>query len=136
MSFAFLNHLRNNQIVTKWEGEMKIKYGRTRSGKVVEVDWSLEGHKRIVQSYSVFEDWIDRVDALSIFEAFSIRGQRLLTQQDLAEEEGFNDIVDNLQSAMLGEVGQGQQTWTELNLSLDRLSHGRALLFSWYRNGW
>ena len=136
MSFALLNHLRNNQIVTKWEGEMKIRYGRTRSGKVVEVDWTIEGHKRIVQSYSLFEDWVDRVDSLSIFEALSIRGQRLLTQQDLAEEEGFSDIVDHLQRAMVGEMQKEKQAWTELSVSSDRLNHGRTLLFSWFREGW
>ena len=136
MSFALLNHLRNNQIVTKWEGDMQIRYGRTRSGKVVEVDWTIEGHKRIVQSYSLFEDWVDRVDSLSIFEALSSRGQRLLTQQDVAEEEGCRDIVDLFQRAMVGEMQKEKQAWTELSVSSDRLNHGRTLLFSWFREGW
>lgn len=115
---------------------MKIRYGRTRFGKVVEVDWTIEGHKRIAQSHTRFEDWPDRVDALSIFEALCIRGQRLMTQQDLVEEEGLKSIAAYEEGQMLAEVAKGLQTSKELHLSIERVNHGRTLLFSWYREGW
>lgn len=115
---------------------MKIRYGRTRSGKVVEVDWGFEGPIRVVQSWSQFADWSDRFDALCIYEALYIRAHRLTTQQDIAERDGFEKLAQIDHRRMSQDAAKDQIEWTDFAADANRVKHGRGLLFQWYLEGW
>ena len=115
---------------------MKIRYGRTRTGKVVEIDWGIEGTRRVVQSWSQFADWGDRYDALCLYEALYIRAHRLTTQQDIAEREGLEFLSHIEHKRMSAEALKDQIEWTDFAADPNRIRHGRNLLFQWYREGW
>lgn len=115
---------------------MKTRYGRTRSGKWVEVDWGFDGSEKIVLSYSQYEGWCDRVDALSVFEALWVRSQKLTSQQDRAERVGFEFIVTYERGSMGAESSDAAEKWMGFELAMARVAQGKRLLFAWFREGW
>ena len=100
------------------------------------MDWAFEGSLRKVLGCSQCTDWSDQIDTLSIYEALWVRGRQIGTQQDLAERDGFEGLIQREHAQILTAWSVNEGKWADLSGLAARVGHGRRLLFSWYQEGW